>query len=649
MRLPGKSGRTLNGEDMASKRTRKMNNPSAESPDLPLYLFHQGTNYRAYKYFGAHFDRKEGCVVFRVWAPHADAVSLVGDFNDWAVGKNPLHKTEDGETWEISVKGLRKYDNYKYAVTYGKKTVLKADPYAYHAETAPATASKLYDIEKLASKAVWYEEQRKNYTPYASPVNIYEVNLASWKRKEDGSYLSYKELERELVPYVKRMNYTHVEFMPVSEYPYDGSWGYQVTGYFGVTSRFGTPEDFKSLIDAFHNSGIGVILDWVPAHFPKDEHGLYEFDGTCLYEYADEFKKEHKSWGTRVFDFGKKEVRSFLISSALFYFDVYGIDGIRVDAVASMLYLDYDRKKGEWKPNEKGTNINLEAVEFLQQLNSAVFAQYPYALMIAEESTAFPMVTMPASIGGLGFNFKWNMGWMNDVLSYVSTDPLFRGGCHNKLTFSMMYAFSENFILPVSHDEVVYGKRSLFNKMPGDEKMQHAGVRAFMGYMMAHPGKKLMFMGQEFDQYNEWNFAKGLEFELLKRKENALANRFFRELNAFYRDNDELWSIEKSWDGFEWTIADDSTNNVLAFVRKGVSGKELLCIINFSGLTLRDYRVGVDGRQYVVKFSSDSKFYGGDGTFRKKEFVANRKPMHGKKKSIKVNLVPLSFMYLERV
>lgn len=638
------------GGNMALSRTKKPMKQSNDA-DLPLYLFHQGTNYQAYKYFGSHTftEGKKKYTVFRVWAPHAESVSLVGDFNDWQVGKNPLKKVEDGESWEIVMPAFRTYDNYKYAVTRNGKTTLKSDPFAYHAETAPATASKVYDVEGWSFKAYEYEENRKNSLPYDKPMNIYEVNLASWKRKEDGGYLSYKELEKELVPYVKELNYTHVEFMPVSEYPFDGSWGYQVTGYFGVTSRFGTPEDFKNLVDAFHKAGIGVILDWVPAHFPKDEHGLYEFDGTSQYEYDDELKKEHKAWGTRIFDFGKKEVRSFLISSALFYFDVYHVDGLRVDAVASMLYLDYDRKQGEWRPNAKGTNINLEAVEFLQQLNSAVFASHPYALMIAEESTAFPMVTMPASIGGLGFNFKWNMGWMNDVLSYVSVDPVFRGGCHNKLTFSMMYAFSENFILPVSHDEVVYGKRSLVNKMPGSYEKKFAGLRAFMGYMTAHPGKKLIFMGQEFAQFDEWNFATGLQFNLLDVKAHALTKKFFTDLNGFYKENDAFWSIEKSWDGFKWVIADDNTNNVLAFVRKGLSGKEVLCVINFSGLEMRDYKVGADGEEYVVAFSSDDKKYGGNGQFRKKKFLSAKKGMHGYERSIKLNLAPMSFVYLEKV
>ena len=620
--------------------------------DLPLYLFHQGTNYRLYEFLGSHIktDGKSVSVTFRVWAPKARAVSVVGDFNGWDESATPMSKLIDGEVWEATVKGLKVYDNYKYAVvkTDGK-VVLKSDPFAFHCETAPETASKVYDLKRYARRARDYELKRAFFDPYSSPINIYEVNLASWKRAEDGGYYSYERLAAELIPYVKEMGYTHVEFMPVTEYPFDGSWGYQATGYFAVSSRFGTPHDFMKLVDEFHLAGIGVIIDWVPAHFPKDEHGLYEFDGSCVYEDSRPMRKEHKNWGTRVFDYGKNEVISFLISSATFYFDVYGIDGIRADAVSSMLYLDYDRKDGEWEKNSLGTNINLEAVAFLQKLNVEVFARYPYALMIAEESTAFPMVTVPVDKGGLGFNFKWNMGWMNDVLSYCMTDPIFRGGVHNKLTFSLVYAFSENYILPISHDEVVHGKRSLIDKMPGGYDEKFAGLKAFMGYMTAHPGKKLMFMGQEFAQFKEWAYDEGLEFFLLGYKKHAAIRRFFADINKFYRENDAFFSIEKSWDGFEWIAADDAENNTLSFVRRGTSGEEITAIVNFSGVTHKNYRIGVEGRRYECVFSSDDKLYGGDGRFGRRFFKSVKRPSHGKKRRIMINVAPLSFYYLKRL
>ena len=618
--------------------------------DLPLYLFHQGTNYRSYQTLGSHVIKsgKSATVTFRVWAPHAEAVSVVGDFNGWDKTKNKMEKISSG-VWEATIEGLQVYDNYKYAVTKDGRTVLKADPFAYHNETTPKTASKIYDLSGYQWRSAEYDAKRLDYKAYNSPVNIYEVNLASWRKNPDGSYYSYRQLASTLVPYVKEMGYTHVEFMPVTEYPYDGSWGYQVTGYYAVSSRFGTPHDFMYLVDEFHLAGIGVIIDWVPAHFPKDEHGLFEFDGTCQYEYSDYKKMEHKSWGTRIFDFGKTEVQSFLVSSAMFFFDQYHVDGIRVDAVASMLYLDYDRRDGEWEPNYLGTNINLEALAFLRKLNTEVFSAFPYAMMIAEESTAFPMVTKPVDMGGLGFNFKWNMGWMNDVLRYCSTDPLWRGEKHNQLTFSMMYAFSENFILPISHDEVVHMKGSLINKMPGDYDKKFAGVRAFMGYMFAHPGKKLMFMGQEFSQFKEWAFAEGLEFFLLDYPKHACMKRFFAELNRFYRENDAMYSIDTSWDGFEWIIADDYTNNMLVFVRKGESGQQIMAVINFSGLEHRDYHIGVDGKEYELVFSSEEKLFGGEGRFRKKKFTSVKKPLHGKERQIKIDIAPLSFVYLQKM
>jgi len=619
--------------------------------DLPVYLFHQGTNYRSYDFLGSHFGKENGKsgVFFRVYAPHAYAVSVVGDFNGWDETKNPMTKISDQGVYETFVEGLKEYDSYKYAVKSAEKWTFKADPYAFHAETSPQTASKVYELDGYAWKDGKYMDARSERDVYSEPVNIYEVNLGSWKRHENGDYYTYREYASELVAYLKKMNYTHVELMPITEFPFDGSWGYQVTGYFAVTSRFGTPHDFMYFVDECHKAGIGVILDWVPAHFPKDEHGLYMFDGTCCYEYSDERLREHKGWGTCVFDFGKNEVQSFLISSATFFFDKYHIDGLRVDAVASMLYLDYDRKDGEWIANDEGGNINKAAVALLRKTNSAIFGSFAGVMMIAEESTAFPLVTAPVCDGGLGFNFKWNMGWMNDVLSYVSTDPYFRGGCHNKMTFSMMYAFSENFILPVSHDEVVHGKRSLIDKMPGDYDSKFATVRAMMGFMYSHPGKKLNFMGSEIGQFKEWNYKEGVEFFLLEYESHKKLHYFFKKLNEFYANTPALYSIERSWDGFEWLVADDSNNNVYAYERMDGNGQSVVAICNFSGVDQENYRIGIGKGKYKVVFDSDSVSFGGKGTFAKKTYSVKNVPSHGKCQSICVNIAKLSFLYLIKV
>lgn len=607
------------------------------------YLFHQGTNYRSYNYLGSHFAKKgkDRGVIFRVWAPNAESVSVVGDFNGWDKTANVMKK--DGGIFELFVKGLKQYDNYKYCVKSQNSEVLKADPYAFHAETTPETASKIYDLDGYKWRDGEYMENLGGQAHH-KPMNIYEVNLLSFMRKENGDYYSYRELEKVLVPYVKKHGYNYVEMMPVTEYPFDGSWGYQVTGYFAVTSRLGTPKDFMSLVDAFHRENIGVILDWVPAHFPKDEFGLYEFDGAPLYENHGWDRIEHKSWGTRRFDYGRTEVQSFLISSAFIFFDKYHIDGIRVDAVASMLYLDYDKKPGEWLPNQYGDNKNIEAIEFIKKLNKSVHEAYPYAIMIAEESTAYPYVTKPVDEGGLGFDYKWNMGWMNDVLSYVAVDPLFRKYDHNKLNFSMMYAFSEHYILPISHDEVVHGKKSLLDKQFGSYEYKFAGVRAFMGYMIAHPGKKLMFMGSEFGQFKEWNYKEGLEFFLKDYEKHNKLDRFFTELNKFYLANEALYGDDDGWDGFEWIAADDADKNSLAFIRK--CGKnEIIAAINFSGADIK-YRIGVEKGGYKVVFDSDKQIYGGDGKSRKRIYNAEAISSNGKDYSIEIDMPKLSFKYL---
>ena len=623
--------------------------------DFPLHLFHHGENFKTYQLLGAHsiiVNRRKG-YIFRVWAPRAASVSVVGDFNNWDPSAHPMNRMIDNQTFELFIPGVQQFDCYKYCIkTADGKNIFKADPYAFHSETPGAessNASKLYDLfgYKWSDKAYW--DKRGHINIYASPVNIYEVNLLSWKHHEDDTPYTYHELATELVDYVVEMGYTHVEFMPVTEHPFDGSWGYQVTGYFSVTSRLGTPHDFMYLIDRFHKAGIGVILDWVPAHFPKDEFGLYEFDGEALYEASQWDRKEMKGWGTRKFDYGRNEVVSFLISSAIFLLETYHLDGLRVDAVASMLYLDYEKKPGEWVPNIYGENKNLEAIAFLRRLNEAVFEYFPNTLMIAEESTAFPMVTHPTNVGGLGFNFKWNMGWMNDILVYLKTDPVFRQHNHSKLTFSMMYAFSENYVLPISHDEVVHGKMSLIGKMPGSHEEKFAGVKAFMGYMMSHPGKKLNFMGSEFGQFKEWNYREGIEFFLKEYPLHEKLSVAIKELNYLYKTTPALYEIEDSWEGFEWLAADDNDRNFIAYQRKDRQGNVVVVMINFSGVDYKDYRLGLAKGKYQVIYNSDAIRYGGSGAVRKYIFNTAKTFSHGKEYSIKFDLPRLTCVYLKKI
>lgn len=629
-----------------------MNQITPLVPALDAFL--TGQSIRAQAYLGSHPESRNGTdgYIFRVWAPHADAVSVMGDFNAWDHFDHPLSPIGGG-VWEGFVVGLKRYDTYKYAIqTKDGRVLAKADPFAFHAETRPGTASKLYELDDYPwDDQTWLEWRRSNLV-YDHPLNIYELHLGSWRRTGDDQFLSYRDIAHYLVPYVKEMGFTHVELLPITEHPLDDSWGYQCTGYFAVTSRFGTPDDFKYLVDQLHQAGIGVLLDWVPAHFPKDAFGLYEFDGACCYEYTDPRKGEHADWGTRVFDYSRNEVRSFLYSSALFWLEQYHIDGLRVDAVASMLYLNYGRADGQWCPNCFGGQENLEAVEFLQTLNEHIFLAHPDVLMIAEESTAWPRVSHPVGKGGLegglGFNLKWNMGWMNDITHYMKLDPYFRQFNHKDITFSLMYAFSENFVLPLSHDEVVHMKGSLINKMPGADEEKFPGVRVFYTYMLTHPGKKLLFMGAEFGQFNEWNFHHSLDWHLLEQERHKQLQDFFRCANQFYLAHPELWELDFSWEGFEWVCADDQQGNCAAFLRKDKKGRTLLILCNFSPVHRPDYRLGVPfpGR-YEIVFDTDDKAFGGTGLGDRVPFQSMYIPCHGMEQSVTVDLPPMSAVILQ--
>lgn len=616
---------------------------------LPTYLFHQGTNYYSYNFLGSHIIENTG-TVFRVWAPNAKKVHLTGYFNNWQKNTDfEMKRLPESGIWELFVPNIKEGELYKYIITSADNIdIYKSDPYAFSSQTKMETASIVCNINKYQ----WHDSNWQNFKTkinlYEIPINIYEVNLSSWRRKENSDFYSYREITPMLISHVKEHFYTHIELMPIMEYPFDGSWGYQVSGYYAPTKRFGEPDDLKYLIDQCHQNGIGVILDWVPAHFPKDEHGLYKFDGSYLYEYKDTEKREIKSWGTHKFDFGKTEIQSFLISNAVFWLDVYHADGLRVDAVSSMLYLDYDKKEGEWTPNIYGGNENLESISFLKKLNETIFKNYPNTMMIAEESTAWPMVTKPTYLGGLGFNFKWNMGWMNDTIDYMETDSFFRKYKHKNITFSLHYAFSENFILPLSHDEVVHGKKSIINKMPGPYEEKFGNVRVLLGYMMAHPGKKLNFMGYEIGQFVEWDFNKEIEWFMTDYEYHGKLNTYIKELNEFYLKYSELWEIDYSWNGFKWISNDDFDQNVIAFKRINKNGEELIAVANFSPTERHEYLIGADKGIYTEVFNSNNQEYGGTGSGNKEKIISSLGTVHGYDSFLSLTLPPLSIIFLKK-
>ncbi len=623
----------------------------ADISSFQTYLFNTGENFQAYEMLGVSRVEIENKKYWRfsVWAPNALSVCVAGDFNDWTGNGKELQKIGTTGVWYGVFDDIKEGALYKYAITAPDGQVyMRSDPYARMCELRPGTASVVWKEKEYKWSDKRHMNARERSNSLQRPMNIYEVHVGSWKIHEDGSFYTYKELADELIPYVQEMGYTHLELMPLMEYPFDGSWGYQVTGYFAATSRYGTPEELKYFINQCHKAGIGVIMDWVPAHFPRDAHGLRMFDGTPNYEYADPRMGEHKDWGTMVFDYSKNEVISFLISSAYFWAKEYHIDGLRVDAVSSMLYRNYSRKDGEWIPNKYGGDGNLEAVEFFKNLNRIMGTEFPGFLMIAEESTAWPMVTTPPEDGGLGFNFKWNMGWMNDSLRYVSMDPLFRAGSHSLLTFVTMYAYSENYILPLSHDEVVHGKASLINKMFGEYNAKFSEYRTFLGYYMSMCGKKLMFMGGEFGQFLEWRYDDQLEWNVLENEKHRRLHRYVKDLNQFYLENKAFWEWDQDGRGFEWINGDDKDNSVYSYIRRGEKD-EVIVVANFSPLDIPVYEMGVpEYADYEVVLHSNSTIYGGSRRIGKKTYKARKLPMNGEQYSVKLFLDANSVMFLKR-
>ena len=618
------------------------------------YLFNSGDNFKSYEMLGSHKVKIDGVDGWRfaVWAPKAVSVRVVGDFNDWNGYDKMLERIETSGVWYGFFTDIEEGMLYKYAIeAEDGETYYKADPYAVKSELRPGTASVTKDISnnyKWGDKA-WISARGKNST-LTEPMNIYEIHIGSWKIHDDGSFYTYRELADELVPYVKKMGYTHIELMPITEYPFDGSWGYQVTGFFSATTRYGESEDLKYLIDKCHKNHIGIIMDWVPAHFPRDAHGLRMFDGTPVYEYADPRLGEHKDWGTMVFDYSKSEVVSFLISSAYFWAEQYHIDGIRVDAVSSMLYRDYSRNDGEWVPNEYGGNGNLEAVDFLKKLNKIMGTEFPNFMMVAEESTAWPLVTAPPENDGLGFNYKWNMGWMNDTLRYMGMDPYFRKDNHSLLTFMMMYAYSENYILPLSHDEVVHGKGSMLNNMFGEYDEKFAAYRTLLGYYMTMPGKKMLFMGGEFGQMLEWRYDDQLEWNVLEIDKHNRLHQYVKDLNHFYMENKALWELDTSWDGFRWVNEADSENSVLSYIRRGRHAADNVVVVaNFTPVERPIYKIGVPlAGEYEVVFHSSAVKYGGNKRITKKVYKTKNMQFSDMMYTIEVAIDGNSVMFLKK-
>lgn len=622
--------------------------------EYDTYLFHNGSHYNAYKFMGAHLiteKRKRG-VRFTTWAPKAKAINVVGDFNNWEVLEEySLERITKSGLWSSFIPSMKEGQVYKYAITTEQnKIILKSDPYSIYSELRPNTASIITRDLKYRWKDRKWINSRNKTDIYKSPVNIYELHLGSWRTDENGEFLSYLELAKKLPEYVKNMGYTHVELMPIMEHPLDDSWGYQVVGYYSVTSRYGTRDEFKELINALHNEGIGIILDWVPGHFCKDNHGLYKYDGSVTYEYEELSKQENKGWGAANFDLGRPEVKSFLISNALYWLREFHIDGLRVDAVANILYLDYGREKGEWSPNKYGGRENLEAAKFIKELNTAVFKEFSNVLMIAEESTTWPMVTRPVEMGGLGFNFKWNMGWMNDVLKYVEIDPIYRKYHHNLINFAMMYHYTENFILPISHDEVVHGKKSLIDKMWGDYWNKFSGLRAFLGFMMTHPGKKTTFMGNEFAQFIEWRSYEQLEWKLIDEfPRHKQTQDFYKDLNNLYKTEKALWELDYEQDGFKWIDADNKDQSIFIYCRMGEDKKDTLIVIcNFTPKVYYDFKVGVPYLgEYYELFNSDASSYGGSGQVMDEVITASSQGWHKEKYSIKIKVPPMATLILK--
>lgn len=624
--------------------------------DFDLHLFNEGTHHKIFEKLGAHIMTINDIpgTLFAVWAPCAKRVSVIGDFNQWDGRRHQMRCLGSSGVWEIFIPGICKGDFYKFEIkTPSGEIYIKSDPYAFYSELRPGTASVVYDVDSWKWSDSEWIKTRDSSNIFEKPVSIYEVHLGSWARipEEGNRFLTYTEFAERLVKYVVEMGYTHIELLPVAEHPFDGSWGYQLTGYYSVTGRYGKPEDFMHLVDECHRNGIGVILDWVPAHFPKDAHGLARFDGTALYEHEDCRQGEHPDWGTHIFNFDRHEVRNFLVSNAVFWFEKYHIDGLRVDAVASMLYLDYGKKQGEWIPNAFGGNENIGAIEFMRQLNSTVYGYFPGVMMIAEESTSWSLVSKPPYVGGLGFSFKWNMGWMNDYLRFISMDPIYRKYHHNSLTFSIMYAMSENFILVLSHDEVVHGKCSLISKMPGDYRQKFAGLRVSYGYMYGHPGKKLFFMGCEFGQFIEWDYKRSLDWHLLDHDMHRKLQKFVMDLNKLYISEKALHEVDFSFEGFEWIDCNDSDHSVLSFVRKGKDWHDALVIVcNFTPVLYGNYRIGVPFDVFYKEIlNSDSEVYGGSNAGNMGGVRAEQQAFHGKPYSVNLLMPPLAILVLKPV